>query len=783
MLKPLGFLLSLLCLASTQESGGVVPLGRDGQALNLDFEKGTLEHWTATGAAFERQPVKGDTVSARRPDMKSRHQGTWWIGTYEMAGDAPTGTLTSDPFKITHPFASFLVGGGAADTTRVELAPAAGGAALVKVSGEDSETLRPVVLDLTAHVGKEIVVRLVDASAAGWGHINFDGFRFWAERPKFPEARGPGPAAVKDDFKFAGLTPLEAAKSMSVPEGFRVTLGAGEPDVTQPIAMALDERGRVWIAENPDYPAWKPPQDGGKCRVVIFEDEDGDGSLEKRKVFVEGINFISGLEVGFGGAWIGAPPYLLFVPDKDGDDVADGPPVPVLEGWGHQDTHETLNAFIWGPDGWLYGCHGVFTHSDVGKPGAPPEQRQKINAGYWRYHPLKQRFEVFAEGCSNQWGIDFNDHGQAFATACVIPHLFHVVQGARYTRQAGAHFNPFTYEDIPTIADHRHYSGARGPHAGNGTSDAAGGGHAHCGAMVYLGDTFPAEYRNQIFFNNIHGARLNMDILEPKGSGFVGRHGKDFLLSNDRWSQILNLRYGPDGAAWIIDWYDRQQCHTGRAQDHDRSNGRIFKVQYQNPSPPKVDLRKLSTPELVKLMLHKNDWYVRHARKVLQERQAAAEAGPALLEILGNADATRVLRAMWALHVLGAFPPELALKLSAHENPYVRGWSLQLASEDRSAGDALLARMAELAAQDASPIVRLYVASAVQRMPVEKRAPILAGLLSHAEDADDHNLPLLYWYGVESVVAADAKAGALLLAKNKIPKLRTFISRRMVAGK
>ena len=93
----------------------------------------------------------------------------------------------------------------------------------------------------------------------------------------------------------------------------------------------------------------------------------------------------------------------------------------LLDGWGYQDTHETLNSFSWGPDGWLYGAHGVFTTSAVGAPGTPADERQRINAGIWRYHPTKHRFEVFAEGLSNPWGLDFNDHGQAVAVACVIP--------------------------------------------------------------------------------------------------------------------------------------------------------------------------------------------------------------------------------------------------------------------------------------------------------------------------------------------------------------------------
>ena len=767
-----------------QDAKGIAPVGADGRPLNLDFEKGSLADWTAEGEAFEKQPVKGDTVAPRRGDMKSGHSGDYWIGTFEVAGDAPKGTLTSRPFKVTHRWASFKVAGGSHDSTAVEIVSAGTKKVIVRVSGENREELRPVVISLRPHIGKEIFIRLVDDHSGGWGHINFDHFRFHARPPRrLPRQRDPNAGLAQDAYKFSGVGPEESVRIMTLPEGFKATLFAGEPDVRQPIAMALDERGRVWVVQNFAYPVWRSPDRPGPDTILVFEDTDGDGKFDTRKVFAEGLNFVTGLEVGFGGVWVGAPPYLLFIPDKDGDDVPDGKPQILLDGWGHQDTHETLNSFIWGPDGWLYGCHGVFTHSNVGKPGATPEQRKRINAGYWRYHPLKHRFEVFAEGTSNPWGIDFNEYGQAFATACVIPHLYHVIQGARYRRQAGNHFNPHTYADIQTIADHFHWLGARGPHAGNNKSDSAGGGHAHCGAMIYLGDNWPAEHRNQLFVNNIHGQRVNNDLLERKGSGYVGRHGRDFLLSNDRSSQILNLRYGPDGGVTIIDWYDRQACHTRNPKQHDRSNGRIYKVSYGDPRPVTVDVAKLDDNALVELMLRKNDWYVRHGRKVLQQRRPGEEIQEKLATIaFTHEDPTRNLRGLWALHVTGGLTNGRILKGLEHAREYVRAWTIQLATEDGAPSVKVREKFAEMAKSDASPVVRLYLASAVQRFPLDQRDGILEGLLAHAEDAGDHNLPLMYWYAVEPVVSADVKKGAVWVAKCRIPRVRQFIARRIAAG-
>lgn len=765
---------------------GIKPKSADGKVLNLDFETGTLDDWTASGDAFEGQPIKGDTVASRRRDMQSGHAGDFWIGGFEKYGDPRTGTLTSAPFVVSQPYASFLTNGGDHEQTRVELVRKDTGTVFYKVNGTNSESMRPIVVDLRAHVGKEVVVRLVDEHRGGWGHLNFDHFRLHETRPA--RLTPPMIVLVDDEYPHEGLSAAEAAAAMKLPDGFTVTVGAAEPDVKQPIAMAIDDRGRVWIAEAYEYPI-RAKGDSGRDRILIFEDTDGDGTLDTKKIFAEGLNLVSGLEVGFGGVWVGAAPYLMFIPDKNGDDVPDGEPQILLDGWGYQDTHETLNAFIWGPDGWLYGCHGVFTHSRVGKPGTPDEERIPLNAAVWRYHPTKHVFEVFAHGTSNPWGVDFNDHGQTFITACVIPHLYHMVQGGRYQRQGGQHFNPYTYRDIVTIADHLHYLGAT-PHGGNSKSDAAGGGHAHAGAMIYLGDRWPQQYRNQLFMNNIHGQRLNVDVLKPSGSGYVGSHGPDFLLTGDKASQILNLRYGPDGNAWMIDWYDMQACHRREVNLHDRSNGRIYKISYGdhgNSNKP-LDLQNMSDEELAALVLHKNDWYVRHSRRMLQERAAQRPLDVKAIKKLAaivetHADDTRRLRAAWVLHVTDNLEAKLLQEMFRDSSPYVRGWAIQLEMEscDNRPSAPLLEQFAEMARNDDSPVVRLYLASATQRIPLAKRWPLLEGLTSHSVDATDHNLPLMYWYAAEPLADVDA-VRALSLAMSageSIPLLREFMLRRI----
>ena len=776
-------------LAAAAPPVAIRPLGADQQPLNLGFEDGTLKDWTATGEAFDGQPVKGP-IDQRRPygaRKFSNHAGEYWIGGFELLRDAPKGTLTSAPFRVTQPWASFLIGGGSLPGTRVEIVTKDGGQVIHTARGSNREKMVRSIVDLRKFAGREIFIRIVDDETPGWGHVNFDDFVFHAEEPKFEETAAPTvakapPPGPLDEIRFAGLSPEKAAEMMTMPPGFSAKLFAGEPDIVQPIAFCLDDRARLWVVQALTYPK-RAPEGEGRDSILVFEDTDGDGHFDRRTVFAEHLNLVSGIEVGFGGVFVGAAPDLMFIPIADGDEPKPaGPPQILLDGWGYQDTHETLNTFTWGPDGWLYGCHGVFTHSKVGAPGTPDEQRTPINAGVWRYHPVRREFEVFAHGTSNPWGIDFDARGQCIVEACVIPHLFHIVQGGRYHRQAGAHFDPFTFDDIKTIADHRHFLGAT-PHGGNGRSDTAGGGHAHAGLLIYQGGSWPEQFRGKIFMNNIHGARINMDAPERSGSGFVAHHGADFILFNDRWSQVVNLLPDQDGSVFMIDWYDSNQCHRPQLEVHDRSNGRIFKVVYQDQRTTRVDLAKNGDRELATLAIGANEWLSRHARRLLAERATRGKLSlPELETAAREAAPPAALRALWALHATGSLTEPLALDLlNEHDGREdITAWTVQLACE-RPPSAAIRSRLAQLAPGTKSPVTRLYLASAAQRLAVEHRLAILEPLLQRAEDANDPNLSLLEWYALEPVVAKDPATAALLLEKVAFPNVREFIARRMAA--
>jgi putative membrane-bound dehydrogenase-like protein len=591
--------------------------------------------------------------------------------------------------------------------------------------------------------------------------------------------------AQKEGREAKFLSPQEAVQSMTVPEGYRVNVWAAEPMMTQPMAFCWDDRGRLWIAENRDYESrGRGFSNAGDSRILILEDTDGDGDADSRKVFLEGIPFPAALAVGFDGLFLGAPPHLLFVPDRNGDDQADAQDIEIrLTGWGIRDRHETLNSLHWGPDGWLYGLQGFATPSKVRKPGPEarlykakepfPEDLLKgegvdINGGVWRYHPTKDRFEVVAHGFSNPWGIDYDAKGQLFISACVIPHMWHVVPGGIYHRQGGQHFNSYVYSDIRTIADHSHRS-------------------AHGGARIYQSDAFPANQRGRIFMANIHEHGVLSDVLRRKGSGFEAAHGDDFVMANNAQWVGFSMEIGPDGGLYVLDWHDADICGQ---EVLNAQTGRIFRIAPSTSSAENWagrygDLKQLTDKELVALQTSKSDWHARRARVLLQHRAAAGKlkgAAHAQLRKLfapGN-DPDHRLRAMWALHVTSGFTGNALAEALKDPDEYVRAWAVQLLCEDRSPSPAVLNTFSQMATGDPSPVVRLYLASALQRVDRESAWKIAAGLVQHGEDAGDHNLPKMIWFGLEPLVALNPPRALQLAAGSKIPMLTGYIARRAV---
>ena len=804
---------------SDEKNSGTVPTDENGKPLNLGFEAGDLSNWTATGTAFNKQPVNRDGIAQRWGGQVSNKNGDYFIGGYEIVQDAGIGTLTSAAFEVNKPYGSFLFGGGETPTTRADLillnADGSENCVIVSAVGANKEQMRRVAVDLRKFEGKSIAVRLADKNPGGWGHLNFDDFRFHDEPPvnietavgawrsiQNPLLQHLVPTGVAADPKQPGS---DTVAQMFVPEGFSVDVIAAEPNLHQPMAFTFDAKGRLWVVEGHSYPQ-KRPAGEGLDRILIFADNDHDGTFETRTTFIEGLNLVSGMEVGHGGVWVGAAPELLFIPDRDGDDKPDSEPVVLLDGFGYADTHETLNSFMWGPDGWLYGNQGVFNSSRIGKPGAVNEKRKYLAAGVWRYHPTQHTFESFAHGGSNQWGLDYDEHGQIFMTYCRSfwgrGDVTHVMQGGHYWNQVNSGYAPFvSTQSLPgrpwltnyQLASERYGHGEGG--SGKPGSNDVYGGHSHVGTMIYLGDNWPSEYRNHLFTHNLHGHQMNQVINRREAGGYNSVHaGNDTLFCADQQYIGIDLQCGPDGAVYISDWYDPRHCHNPNMEQWDRGNGRMYRMKFDvKYKPAAIDYTTATDEALVATQLHPNEWHVRASRMILADRATARDISPDAVEYLKsmaakNEEPARRLRAIWTLHCIGRLGHELTSSLFKDENEYVRAWAVQLCCDsagrdsspvltDAGVQMGLETRPAliNLAQYDESLFVRRYLASAIQRLPADIAWQIAEALCSRADGATDRDLQLLIWYGIAPLVNQDLDRAFKLAKASNFPAIRDYI--------
>jgi putative membrane-bound dehydrogenase-like protein len=515
---------------------------------------------------------------------------------------------------------------------------------------------------------------------------------------------------IYDTEKGAPMSAEEAAATMELPPGFKCLVFAAEPDVRQPIGMAWDAKGRLWVAENYTF-AENPMRWDTKLRdrLIILEDKDGDGKHDGRKVFWEGGSYLTSVETGYGGVWVLHNGTLSFIADKNGDDAPDCEPEVLLDGFNVKTIgHNIVNGLRWGPDGWLYGRHGITDTSAVGAPGTPLEKRVKINCGIWRYHPTRKVFEVVCHGGTNSWGHDWNADGELFWINTVIGHLWHGIPGAYYRRMFGTHLNPHVYEVIEQTADHFHWDTGAETWSDirklgvTGKTDSLGGGHAHVGMLIYQGGLWPKKYHGAVLTCNLHGNRINMDTLHREGCGYVGKHAPDFMKAKDKWFRGIDLLTGPDGNVFVADWSDSGECHDNDGVH--RSSGRIYKIVYGESK--KMD----------KIPISNFTWSIRR-------------------------------------HAQGLF--------EIGEGPKSPNLSLEWCATGRNG------------------LLRLYAASALQRLPLTARWPIATTLAKHEEDANDRQQPLMIWYGIEPAVAAEPMKGVELIREAKIPTVRRLVARRI----
>jgi putative membrane-bound dehydrogenase-like protein len=567
-----------------------------------------------------------------------------------------------------------------------------------------------------------------------------------AQKAKPPVPHGqdrlPGPA----------LKPHEALAKMTVPPGFSVELVAAEPDLVNPVAMCFDEKGRVWVTESLEYPRREPGP--GRDRVKCLE-IGPDGKASKVTVFADGLNIPSGIAVGHGGVWVANAPDILFY--KVGPDGrAAGKPEVVVTGFGRTDTHELPNSLTWGPDGWLYGWNGVFNHSHVKHKG----KQYDFTCAIFRIHPKTRDFELFCEGTSNPWGLAIDGEGSFFASACVIDHLWHLVETGYYHRQGGP-YPPFTWK-IGSIVKHKHQKAA------------------YCGLTWFDSDAYPPEYREKLYMGNIHGGCINSDELTRDGSTYFAKPRPDFLTANDQWFMPVVQKVGPDGCLYILDWYDRYHCYQDANRDPkgiDRLNGRLYRVRYKDtPRAPSFDLSKESDDELIKQLGSANVFYRDVAQRILTER-ASPELSAKLRRAVLDRGASRKARlhALWSLVGAGAPGDDFLAELLKHDDPTFRAWGARALGESGKMSPTTFGPFTE-AVKNGDRDVLLQAAIAARKLKNAAAPPILIEALARC--GDDKLIPHIVWQNLHpSLETGSAELVAMLKKRGSTPNLGKILPR------
>ncbi len=589
------------------------------------------------------------------------------------------------------------------------------------------------------------------------------------------------------------LPVAETLRRMKTPDDLVVEACLSEPLVGQPLCVKFDARGRLWVMEYRQYPnpaglkpvsrdkhlrtvydrvpPPPPRRTPGRDRISIHEDTDGDGRYDRHSVFLDNLNIATAFEFGRDGLWVLNPPYLLFYPDRNHDDRPDGPPEVHLEGFGLEDTHSVVNSLTWGPDGWLYAAQGSTVSGDVRRPGSKQKPVHSMGQLIWRYHPEKRIYEIFAEGGGNAFGLEIDAKGRIFSGHNGgNTRGFHYIQGGYYQKGFGKHgslSNPYAFG----------YFGYM-PHGNvpRFTHD----------FVIYESVELPARYHGRLFAVAPLQSRVYISRRIPQGSTFRTVDEGLAFQCGDTWVRPVEAALGPDGAVYICDFYEQRIDHASHFQGRvTPESGRVYRIRARGPwkQPPRFDLSRAASEELLRYLEHPNRWFRRRALQQLAYRQPR-ELLDRLRKALPGATGQTALEYLWAVHLLGGLDEPLVAACLKHADPYVRLWAVRLACDDSQVGDALARQLAQLAAVEKNVEVRNQLACSARRLPPRQALPVAEALLRHDEDVQDPYQGLTLWWLVERQVSRDPEAVLGWLGEHpslwKRPLVQRFLTQRLM---
>lgn len=552
--------------------------------------------------------------------------------------------------------------------------------------------------------------------------------------------------------------PAQALSEFIYPDDLTMELVLSEPQVTQPLIMNFDHRGRLWVVQYQQYPYPKglkvmsidehlrirfdkmpdAPPTGvkGADKITVYEDTNGDGVFDKATDVISGLNIATSVILGRKKIWVLNPPYLIAFPDKNEDGIPDGKPEVHLSGFGLEDTHAVANSLNWGPDGWIYGAQGSTTTAVINS--AVSKNVAFKGQVIWRYHPETKIFEVFAEGGGNTFYVEIDDKGRIYSGDNGYSRGMYYKQGGYYPRNLdkhGPYTNPYTFGRLPNMplkGDNKRFT------------------HAW---LKYQGGKLPERYIDKIIAINPLQSYLQLTRFEENGSNFKNVDEDIILRTKDRWFRPVDIKSGPDGALYLADWYDSRLSHVDARDTWHKSSGRIYrlKAKGESASIPTFDLYKNSNQELIELLGHSNRWFRQQVQQVLADRRDPAVI-PQLKALLSADTGQSALEALWAINLSGGFDDKIAEIGLLHSDPFVRMWTIRLLGDKNEVSKAISEKLKKLAIEESHAEVRSQLASAAKRLPAKIAIEIIAGLLHSEKDTSDPDIPLLLWWALESKV-------------------------------